>query len=74
MKKILTIALAVLLIASIVTPVAAITPTLQVPKVPQISKIEIKVDLDEQIYENTTQKQFAEHPIQLSQFKFSYLE
>jgi len=70
MKKIIAILLALLLILSMAIPVAAVTPTLQVPDVPQISDIKIEVKLDEQVYENAVQKWFAEHPIKFDFIKF----
>lgn len=67
MKKIISFLLALLLIMSMAIPTAAATPTLQIPDAPQISKIEIKVNLDEKVYENAVEKWFAEHP-----FKFNF--
>ena len=66
MKKIIPILLALLLILSMAIPAAAATPTLQIPKVPQISNIKISVQLDERVYENAVDKWLAEHP-----FKFN---
>lgn len=70
MKKIIAILLALLLILSMAIPVAAVTPTLQVPDVPQISDIKIEVKVDEQVYENAVQKWFKEHPIKFDFIKF----
>ena len=69
MKKIIAILLALVLVMSMAAPVAAATPALQIPDIPQIFKIEIKVNLDEQVYENAVQKWLSEHPIKLSVFR-----
>ena len=65
MKKLICILLALLLIGTMTVTAHAATPTLQIPKVPQISKIKIEAKLDEQVYENAVQKWFADHPIKL---------
>lgn len=61
MKKILAIILAVMLIASMVIPAYAVTPSFKVPEVPQISKIkfDIKIELPDDYWSNW----FKEHPI-----------
>ena len=69
MKKIIAILMALVLVMSMAVPAAAVTPALKIPDVPQISKIEIQVNLDEKVYENAIQKWFAEHPIKLDIFR-----
>lgn len=70
MKKIIAILMALVLVLSIPVTANAVTPTLQVPDVPQISNIHIEVKLDEQVYENAVQKWFKEHPIKFDFIKF----
>lgn len=65
MKKIVCMLVAVLVVVSMTVPVYAVTPTLNIPDVPQISNIKIEVKLDEKIYENAVQKWFAEHPLNI---------
>ena len=49
MRKIIAIALAVMLVASMVIPAYAATPALKTPNVPQISSIKFNVKLDEKL-------------------------
>lgn len=73
MKKIIAILLALLLILSMAIPVAAVTPKLDIPKVPQISKIKFEVKLPE-----TTEKAIENHAaewvkkIDFSKIKFDF--
>lgn len=61
MKKIISFALALLLIASMAIPAYAVTPNLGAPDVPQISnmKFDIKIELPEDILDDW----FKNHPI-----------
>jgi hypothetical protein len=63
MKKIICIILAVMLIASMTVPVYAATPKLEIPDVPQISKIkfDIKIELPDDFWSNW----FKEHPLNI---------
>lgn len=63
MKKLIVLLITIALVLSMAVPVAAATPALQIPDVPQISKIDIKVNLDKQVYDNAVEKWFAENPI-----------
>ena len=63
MKKIIAILLSLVLVLSIPVTAHAVTPTFQIPDVPQISNIKIDVKLPEGVAENAVQKWFAEHPI-----------
>jgi len=67
MKKIIAILLALLMIMSLATPVFAATPPMQVPNMPEISKIKFEIKLPEHVYENAVQEWLAEHP-----FKFNF--
>ena len=63
MKKILAMLLALLLIVSMAIPAYAVTPKLEIPDVPQISKIkfDIKIELPDDFWSNW----FKEHPLNL---------
>jgi hypothetical protein len=61
MKKILAIALALLLIIGTAVPAHAVTPSLEVPDMPEVSKIEfdIKIELPDDFWT----RWFDEHPL-----------
>lgn len=63
MKKILIFVLTVMVVASMAIPAYAVTPSLGVPDVPQISKIkfDVKIDLPDEFWSNW----FKEHPLNL---------
>lgn len=65
MKKIITIVLALMLIASMAVPAYAVTPTFQIPDMPEISKIKIEVKLDDKVAENAVKAWLKEHPIKI---------
>lgn len=59
MKKLIIFVLTVVTVISMTIPAHAATPTLKVPEVPQISKIDFKVTVGEDFWDNY----FKEHPI-----------
>ena len=63
MKKILVFTLALMLIVSMTIPAYAVTPKLEIPDVPQISKIkfDIKIELPDDFWTNW----FKEHPLNI---------
>ena len=67
MKKILTLALAVLLICTMAVPAFAATPELDVPDVPQVSKIEFKISLGDDFWD----RYWETHPIKIPQIDWS---
>lgn len=66
MKKIITIMLAVMLIAAMSVPVSAVTPELDVPDMPDVSKI--KFDFKIELPDDFWTRWFEEHPITVPTF------
>ena len=62
-KKIITLFMALVLIACMSVPAFAVTPALKIPDMPEISKIQldVKVELPDSYWDNY----FKEHPIKL---------
>jgi len=69
MKKLVAIILALMLIASMAIPAYAVTPTLNIPDVPQISNI--KFDVDVKVSQGFWDRWFADHPVK---FDFSNIK
>ena len=69
MKKILAIALAVLLIAAMAVPAYAVTPKYEFPDLPEIPDISDDVKFEIDIPDSFWDKWFQEHPIKLPTFK-----
>ena len=72
MKKIIMLILAIMLVVSMTITAHATTPKLNIPNVPQISKIKIEVKLDENM-EKAVENNVAEwiKKIDFSKIKFS---
>lgn len=65
MKKILTIALAVLLIMAMAVPAYAVTPKYEFPALPEIPDISDDVKIEIDIPDSFWDKWFAKHPVVL---------
>ena len=75
MKKLISIVLALMLIMSMTVTASAVTPTLKIPNVHQISNIKFDVKLDEtteNAIENHVNKWFVEHPIKIDFSKINF--
>ena len=71
MKKIIAILLILALVVCMAAPAFACTPRLKVPDMPEISKIQLKPNIDDSVYENAVDAWFKAHPIKLpDNFKF----
>lgn len=73
MKKIIMLIAAIMLVASMTITAYAVTPTLNIHDMPEISNIKITVNLDknlENAVENHVNNWFKDHPIDFSKFKF----
>lgn len=64
MKKIIAMFMAVVMTVCMAIPAFAVTPALRVD-MPEISKIEIKPNIDDAVYENAVDSWFKDHPIKL---------
>ena len=70
MKKLITILLVLTLVICMTIPVYAITPTLQIPDMPEISKIQLDVNIEipDSIFDNW----FKKHPIVIDWSKIKF--
>lgn len=73
-RKLLVIIAVVLLVVAMALTVYAVTPTLNIPDVPNISNIKFDINLDETLnngISNYISNWFKEHPLTFSKIDFS---